>query len=260
MGRQRAPTSFAGRSATSSAQGLDQRQRARPAARAAGAARARLHGLSRGTLAPMTSFDLRQVEAPPGRGAPRGARARAAARSSSAASATSRCPRLVPAELVITRALTGTVFALAFDRAAPRPVLPLPRRRRARPPDPRPRVPGLDARRRGADARRTSTTTCSTSPPGRATRSRSRCPTRSSAGPTAPGSARVRQEPERGAARRTRRSRRPALGRARGAPRRDLLAVRFGYSCRRSWPSRRGKPPSRGATSAGRRTRSRRRG
>ena len=74
-------------------------------------------------------------------------------------------------------------------RAAARAVLPLPGRRRPRGADPRARVPGGGPRGRGADDAVHRRARTSTSRNGRATRSRSRCPTRSCADPTAPGCA-----------------------------------------------------------------------
>ena len=100
-------------------------------------------------------------------------------------------PEKVPAGLAITRASTGTVFELDFRvrlhgpcvRCLNDAVLDLPisgREYQATEP----------AGDEGSSARPTSRTTGSTSRHGRATRSRWRCRDRSSAGPTAPASAR----------------------------------------------------------------------
>ena len=98
-------------------------------------------------------------------------------------------PEKVPAAFEITRANTGTVFTLAFTARLHGPcyrclgdaVLELPihaREYQAEKPEDEELTTAV--RRRG---------TCSTCRAGRATRSRSRCRTRSSAGPTAPASA-----------------------------------------------------------------------
>ncbi len=99
-------------------------------------------------------------------------------------------PEQVEAVLVVTRAMTGTVFALAFTTRLHGPcyrclgdaVLEVPIAVRE--------YQAELARRRGADHALLSTRTSSRSPAGPATPSRSPCPTRSSAGPTAPVSAR----------------------------------------------------------------------
>ena len=87
-------------------------------------------------------------------------------------------PDKVPAEFEITRANTGTVFTLAFTARLYGPcyrclgdaVLELPIRARE--------YQDENAGGRGDDDASTSRATCSTSRPGRATRSRSRCPSK----------------------------------------------------------------------------------
>ena len=166
-------------------------------------------------------------------------------------------PELVPAELTVTRALTGTLLAARRSRpgsSAPATAASATRcsrcrstRPSTRPPRPtttssaRPtsidhntvEVSALGARRRRARAARQDPL------PRRLRRPLPR----------------VRQEPERRAARARRGHRRPALG----APSKRCART-FSYAVCRSWLSRRGKRPSPGATSAGQRTASRPRG
>ena len=139
----------------------------------------------------MTSFNLSPGEAPSGRGAPRGARGRAAGVRVRRPALRPRAGAGARAELVVTRATSRAPSSRSTSRrgstarATAASATPCSRCRSARA-STRPSRPTTTS----CGRRTSSTGTCSTSPPGRATRSRSRCRRRSSAGPTAPASAR----------------------------------------------------------------------
>ena len=99
-------------------------------------------------------------------------------------------PEKIPAELAVTRASTGWVFELRLTVRLHGPCMRCLGDAVVEETLVAPRVPGDEPGHRRADDARTSSTTGSTSPPGRATRSSSRSRPRSSAGPTAPASAR----------------------------------------------------------------------
>ena len=242
-------------------EGLDRDARARPAAVAAVADRSRA-ALSRRGL-PWADDELRPApgEAPAGGGAPRGARG-------GAAGVRVRRPALPPGAGAGDRRARDHAggHRHACSRSRSRPACTARAtaasatrcsRCRSGPASTRPPRPTTRS-----SARRTSTATGSRSPTWARDAVVLALPDKILCRPDCAGPLpRLRQEPERRAARARGGDRRPALGGARGAARRAsgrTTAVRL--QCRPlPWLSRRGKPRSRGATSAGRRIRSRRR-
>ena len=142
------------------------------------------------TLARHDQLQLALAAAEAGRGARETSRSRARADLGSAASATCPSPRRCRASSSSARATTGTVFELRFQTRLHGPCYRCLADAVVDVADRGARIPGDEPGRRTSCGRRTSRTTSSTSRPGRATRSCSRCRTRSSAAPTAQGSVR----------------------------------------------------------------------
>jgi hypothetical protein len=161
-------------------------------------------------------------------------------------------PELVPALLVVTRAMSGTVLGLEFTARLHGPCY---------------RCLGdavLELRIRGREYQAESTDDDELRTPYVVDGNLEVSAWARAAGADSlpPGLRRslpgLRQEPERGAARARGGHGRPTLGGTRGAPQGAVTA--FGYSVGRSWRSPRRKPPSPGATSGGHSTESRLRG